>query len=623
MLGINFIRASVLAINVFQIAAFTISSRDATNTTADLSDLVTWWHSTGEINTETPVQDGNVRQSHLYSVTVASESSSTYYDSFVYETIPRNGNGQICIPGDLNSTCTDIYDQITIEPIIGVTMAWTQFLYDSDVIVNVSRLNGVAIADSDIVIRPSNLDYDISYECGYALISVPYSSNGVRFSVEFQDDLWTYRTTADGSDYVQDIDSSAGYYVSEYTDDMPIVGIEPTNALLIFASPFPTSDLIPDDPSDTYEVPTGRVTGLNTTTSSIVSFGPGVYYCTGSDFANLSSSVSWVYFAPGSYVKGAVQYNSDASSLLATGFGVLSGEQYVYQANFEEGFQNVASNAYSLHMWSGYTDAAEMTWTLNGVTMNAPPFNSMDFYGDLDAFTVQASDYKQVGAFFGQTDGMEMYPGSHVHDIFYHSGDDTIKTYYSDVLAERITVWKTLNGPIVQFGWYPRNLTNITVDTVDVIHTRYQDQNSMFPRALVGSAVDYENETSTSDASIDAFISDYTISNFRAEGVSPALIGVNPLSNIDTFLVENIWIEELAPNSTLIDMSSFTVMTDATNGNAPIVMGADSPGNIGLLIRNYTVGTTVISWAANNWDSNELGCLDIDGSYANRWTVEV
>ena len=616
--------SSAMIIRGFLLAIALLSDAAAQNTTAGLANLNTWWHSTGEINTLTPVQDGNVRQSHLYSVQVAlASTSSDYYDSFAYETIPRNGNGQICIPGDLQSICTGTDDQISIEPAVGITMAWTQFLYRSDVIVRISRRNGQAISASDVVIRPSNLNFKIQTCDGAALITIPYNSNGVRVSVEFEDDLWTYRNAGQGENsyYVQDVDPNGPNYVSSYTNDMSVVGVEPRNALLIFASPFPTSDLIPNDPGNTLEVTTGRVTGLNTTTNSIVSFGPGVYYFTGTDHAILSSSVEWVYFAPGAYVKGAVQYASGATSLKATGFGVLSGEQYVYQANVAQGYQNVKSDADSLHMWRGDSNTDGQTWTVHGVTLNAPPFNSMDFYGPVDTFSVYASDYKQVGAFFGQTDGMEMYPGSHVHDIFYHAGDDVIKTYYSNIFAERITVWKTNNAPIIQFGWYQRNLTNITVDSVDVIHCRYSSQSSEYPRALIGSAASYVDPTSTSDASVYAFISDYTVSNWRAEGLSPALIGVNPLSNIDTFLVKNIWIEELGPDTTQIDMSSFTVFTDSTSDNAAVQLGASSPNNLGLIIQNFTVGSTLISFAANNWDSYSLGRLNIDGAYEGRWTV--
>lgn len=596
----------------------------STNGTANSSTLQTWWHNSGEINTKTPVQNTNVRQSHVYSVDVATSSSpNTFYKSFPYESIPRNGNGQICTPGDLTSIC-DTDDQITIEPSVGITMAWTQFLYATDVVVKVSRPNGTAITSAaSVVIRPTNLGYTVKVSNGSALITVPYSSTGTRFSVEFQDDLWTYRNAGGGenSHYVQNVDPSGVSYVSSYTDSMPVVGIEPRNALLIFASPFPTEDLIPNDPSDTLYVQPGLVSGLDTTEKSIVYFEPGVYYCTGKAHALLSSSVNWIYLAPGAYLKGAVEYSSQALNLKATGFGVVSGEQYVYQANTAQGYTNVKSDSSSLHMWSGTTNTDGMTWTVHGVTTNAPPFNSMDFYGPVDTFKVDASDYKQVGAFFGQTDGIEMYPNSYVRDIFYHTGDDTIKTYYSDVLTERVTVWKTNNAPIVQFGWYQRNISNITVDSVNVIHSRYISQAADYPRALIGSAASYTDVDSTSDADIYSYVSDYTISNWRSEGISPALLGINALENIDTFTINNVYIEQLAPDTTQVDMSTFRPFTDASAGNKAIALGSKSPNGIGLIIKDYYVGSTHITLAAGNWDSYSLGRLNIDASVWGNWSL--
>ena len=501
-------------------------------------------------------------------------------------------------------------------------MAWTQFLYGEDVIVKVSRDTAIDSAD-DVVIRPTTLKYRILLASGSAFITVPYSSTGVRFSVEFQDDLWTYRNAAGGqnSHYVQDVTSKGPGYVSSYTNSMPIVGVEPLNSLLIFASPFPSQDLIPYNQAVTLYVKPGLVTGLSQTSKSIVYFGPGVYYLTGTSHALLSSSVNWVYFAPGAYVKGAVQYTSKSLNLKATGFGVLSGEQYVYQANPANNYENVPSDSSTLHMWRADTTSKGVSWTLHGVTINAPPFNSMDFYGAVATFTVDASDYKQVGAFFGQTDGIEMYSNSHVRDIFYHSSDDTIKTYYSNILAERITVWKTNNAPILQFGWYQRNLTNITVDSVDVIHSRYISQSANYPRALVGSSGSYLNPASTSNANIYSHISSFTVSNWRSEGISPALLGINPLENIDNFNITNVWIEELAPLTTLVDMSSLRPFTDATNGGNKIKIGANSPGNVGLTITNFQVGGTRISFAANNWNLNSLGRLNINGAFSGRWIV--
>ena len=84
----KFIAALFLTIHILRIAAVSnpeylqpsiLDRREKLNSTANLTDLLTWWHDTGEINTQTPVLDGNVRQSHLYSVQIAEASSPTTY----------------------------------------------------------------------------------------------------------------------------------------------------------------------------------------------------------------------------------------------------------------------------------------------------------------------------------------------------------------------------------------------------------------------------------------------------------------------------------------------------------------------------------------------------------------
>lgn len=47
------------------------------NVTSSDSRLQTWWHNNGEINYQSPVQEQNVRQSHIYSAWVKSDMSST------------------------------------------------------------------------------------------------------------------------------------------------------------------------------------------------------------------------------------------------------------------------------------------------------------------------------------------------------------------------------------------------------------------------------------------------------------------------------------------------------------------------------------------------------------------
>ncbi|KND86406.1 Dextranase [Tolypocladium ophioglossoides CBS 100239] len=598
--------------------------RQAVNRTADSAELKTWWHNTGEINTRTPVKNENVRQSHMYSVQVGTASNATgFYDSFVYESIPRNGNGNIFDPTDPNSVCNGQNcskdDQITIEPDIGVDMAWTQYLATTATVVKVTRSDGGSVDPSNVIIRPTTLAFDMQRSGNALLITVPYSESGYRFSVEFQDNLWQYRIRKDSlnSQYVQNKSPNGENYVASYDDSMSIVGAEPTNALMIFMSPFPRPEYVPSIDS-AYQVRTGLVTGLDKVSESIVYFGPGVYWLTGSAHAILSSSVTWVYLAPGAYIKDAIQYESQSLDLRATGFGVLSGEQYVYQANTAQQYRNIKSDDTSLKMWRGHS-ARGAKWTVHGLTTNAPPFNSMDFYGDLNSFSIDASDYKQVGAFFGQTDGIQMYPNSHVRDIFYHVGDDAIKTYYSNVLCERMTVWKTNNAPIVQFGWYQRDIDNVTVDAVDVIHARYISQAAPWPRALVASAASYVNPDSTSIADSTKRLSNYNITNWRCEGICPALLGINPLQNIDNMLFSNVSVEKLLSDATQVGFSTFRVFTDSARGNKPIALGDNSPGKLGLVIENFYVGEEKISMEAKNW--NAKGHLGIDEHYDGRWTV--
>ncbi|KAG9716711.1 hypothetical protein KCU90_g10980, partial [Aureobasidium melanogenum] len=108
------------------------------NNTINNDKLHTWWHDTG-VMTRSVLQPAYVRQSDLYSIQVTNSVDQTYYDSFVYQTIPRNGQGNILTPNDPSSTTT-ASDGITIEETIGMTMSWTSFLYSADVWLKVHRL---------------------------------------------------------------------------------------------------------------------------------------------------------------------------------------------------------------------------------------------------------------------------------------------------------------------------------------------------------------------------------------------------------------------------------------------------------------------------------------------------
>ncbi|KAI0162057.1 dextranase [Xylariaceae sp. FL1272] len=586
----------------------------AGNGTASISSLTTWWHETGEVNYETPAQKGNVRQSHVYSAWVKStaDSTNTYYNSFVYETIPRNGQGNIVVPGDPSSTTT-ADDGVTIEETIWTTMAWTQFLYTSDVWIKISRRGSTAtVTAADVTIRPTNLGLTVTDDGENNIyILIPYRDTGLRFSVEFADNMYTYHDSCDTTvcDFVQDWHSDGPYYVSQFTDSNAVMGVEPHDALLIFASPMPSSDLVPDvSAQETYVVNPGDVpvSDLSSVTNTNLYFMPGVHEMTATQHLMLSSSVNWVYLAPGAYVKGAIQFTTSASTIKATGFGVLSGEKYVYQANTAEGYTNVKSNGDSLRIWSGYsTSGVQQTFTLTGVTTNAPPFNSIDFTGDLNTISISQWDYKQVGAYFGQTDGTTLYTGSDVHDVFYHGGDDTIKTYGSDITVQDVVVWKTKTAPIIQYGWAAREMENVLVDGVDVIHMRYSS-NGSHPSIIGANQVYDYAETQTNTADLSKTVRNVTFRNIRAEGIGGNLMRIVPLANYEDVTIENVSLEQFPVRTTGIYQSELPTWTDGSGTQVSMS---------GFVISGFTVGGVKISQAAGNYGPDAAGGLNIAPEY--------
>lgn len=528
------------------------------------------------------------------------------YQCFVYETIPRNGQGNIVVPGNPSSVTSD-EDSITIEADIWITMAWTSFLYSADAWVKIARAGNNTTADSasNVVVRPTHLNIQVTDDDeGNIYIFVPYSAQGYRLSVEFQDNIYEYHDECDTTlcDFVQNWHPDGPNYVSEYTEDMPVMSAEPHDALLVFASPFPDDEYVASETDPTsYVVPTGRVPDLSTINNTVVYFGPGVYYMTGTDHAILSESVDWVYLAPGAYVKGAFQFTT-SMSIKATGFGVLSGEQYVYQANTASGYTNNASNADDLRMWCGYsTPGLQQTFLLTGLTTNAPPFNSIDFTGDLDTISIDQWDYKQVGAFFGQTDGTTLYSGSQVRNTYYHSNDDTIKTYGSNVHVEDVVVWKGKTAPVIQFGWDSRNLSNITVNGVDVIHMRY-NTNKSHPSIIGANQVYGMSEDDTNTADLSNTVKDIYFGNIRAEGISGNLMRLVPLANYQNITIENVALGNSSVRSNAIYQSELPQWKDV-DGNMVNITG--------FTVRNFTIDGIKVCQGDENTGPDSLGGLNI------------
>lgn len=358
-------------------------------------DFCTRWHRNAEVNANLPVANENVRQSRRYLVQVASVAGGTagkFANSFVYEAIPRNGNGAIFSPtdpphsGTFNGTAgNENGDGITVEEPLAVTMAWSQFEHAVDVDVKILPRDGTSLGPaSDVVVRPRSLGLQVRpCDDDGVLIRVPRlgRSQSLQFSVEFLSDLHTYRS--DGAGYVE----SGG----------SIVGVEPTNALLIFASPFLPAEALPPRTAKWKVMRPGPIHQDDWGAAPVLHFPPGVYWLEprGQSRILLDPATHWVHLDAGSYVKGAIEYTTEASHFAATGHGVLSGEHYVYQANPLENYSSVKSDRSSLRMWRHNRVLSGQSFLLRGPTVVAPPFNTMDLFGP-GSGAVQISDYKQV-----------------------------------------------------------------------------------------------------------------------------------------------------------------------------------------------------------------------------------
>ncbi|GJN82026.1 hypothetical protein PLIIFM63780_005563 [Purpureocillium lilacinum] len=574
--------------------------------------LHTWWHEKPAVNDAGAVAADEVRQSRKYDVSVSVRGESKFRDSFVYETIPRNGNGKMYDPANPGQEYNLADgDGITVEEDAKINMAWTQFQYAKDVEVRITSKDGSALGPtSNVVIRPSDIRYDISSpDSSTVIIQVPYDLRGRRFSVEFQNDLYAYRSN--GKSYVND----GGVLVSE----------EPRNALLIFASPFIPQELIPSKTSgDTQVLKPGKITDSTIGAKPTLYFEAGTYWVEkdgrlGKSHIKLNANTHYVYFEPGTYIKGAFEYTTSKNDFYTVGHGVVSGENYAYMANTAKNYVAEKSDRTSLRIFSHQAVSDSQIWHCIGPTLNAPPFNTVDLFPknqtpneEDNKVRNDISDYKQVGAFYFQTDGPQIYSGT-VKDCFWHVNDDAIKLYHSDAKVERVTIWKCHNDPVIQMGWKPRGVSGTTISELKVIHTRWFKSETVVPSAIIGASP-YYGDPKIVDASRTMSV---RISDVTCEGRCPALLRIAPLQNYD-MTIENVKFDELLRDDNVKLGQSLVGMRISDQEDAYI------PGQeklkLGIHIKNWQIGGNRVD--GSNWQVNQLGQLNIHPDYWGNWSIE-
>ncbi|GEM_PF-1896091 len=575
---------------------------------ADNAQLKSWWHENGELNASTPVADANVRQSTFYDldlVTVSKPNQS--YKSFVYMTLPRGGRDKWLYTEDDGAEFADSAN---------FTMSWSSFLYSEDTWVDV-RLTGSNTLSSvdEVTIRPTTLGFEKQLIDNQTVrIKVPYSTDGYRFSVEFDFDLLTS---------YNDMSGATGQLTLTPGANAREVHTEPQNALLIYAEPMLNAqqqvDLIPDPQVDNiYTVPEGEVNNLNSITQDVIYFPAGTYFMPWNYHAYLPENVRWVYLEPGAYVKGAFQFRDAETDYKVTGFGVISGEKYVYEPDTNNGYMHtVAENCHGscVKMLQFQSSSNTQNLTLHGVTLSEPPYHSFVVYGDESSFAMDVAQFKQIGSWYWQTDGLELYSGSTLKNTFYHSNDDVIKLYHSNVTAQNVQIWKVENGPVIQWGWAPRDIDNVTLSNVDIIHNRMYWADQKHNACVINSAKAWWDTGADNTADPSKTISNLSLNNIRSEGKTLCAMRLYALSNWQNININGLTIDELDPMPQSAHYSHFEALWNSDYSAQVSV--SDNPN--GLNIHNYIVDRQPVSKALNNWNADEIGRMNFSGELWDKW----
>lgn len=571
------------------------------------ADIETWWHPNAEFNAATAVDAGNVRGSTIYTVRIATDAApDVLHESFTYMSVPRGGRMK---------EGYDHPDGAEFAAAERMTMSWTSFLYGADAWIYVELTEGQPLRSVDeVTIRPTTLHFHKERVNDTTVrIRLPYSTLGFRFSVEFDSQqLTSYR------------DASSGEMTTSASGNRA-VHTEPRNALMIFAEPMLApadhARLVPDPARYAIHYPAeGRVTHLHLVNEEVIYFRPGTYHM-GEDYhATLRAGVRWIYLAPGAYVKGAFQFLPGPTEFKVTGYGVLSGEQYVYEPDRTNGYRHRAGDVAHCHntcikMLEFGSGPQQQQLTLHGVTIANPPYHSFAVYGEERRFAVQAAQIKQIGAWYWQTDGLELYQGSSLEHAFLHSNDDVLKLFASQLQIINVVVWKADNGPVIQWGWSPKTIDDVHVNGIDVIHNRmHRDSHNS---CIINSARHYREPDSRTLADPTERVTDVFIENIRSEGRNLCAMRLYALSSWENIHIENVWIEAWNGLDTATQASRLEALSSPDGER--VFIGNEVRGGRGLAIVNYVVGTERITKAAGNWRSHEAGRLDFDASLWENW----
>ena len=452
------------------------------------------------------------------------------------------------------------------------TFNWTTFETGGSVTVRVKLLSG---AFTTCVIRPTR----------FGITATKIGSNIAEFTVQPGQKVSVEFDTA-----IKASCFTGPPYGLPCIKDMMMVFADPLK-LVSATNGIPASDFyyVAPGTNQTTETVTGatppsagKSTLGNCSGKKVVVFQAGVHDI---GYWQVPTNINQIHFEAGAVVFGAVDvipqgytpYDTNTinsvwrdnwssqklrSSFKVTGPGVLSGSRLPW--HLKKDFTYTSNDDWWAHV--KLLQLAVTNITVEDVTLVSSPHWVLSFINDDDARTKGTLDnFKMVGAWTYNNDGVPNPSGSTsiIKNAFIHADDDALKIYNNDSRITNCVIWQSNNGASIQFGWFPKTVSNVTVNDIDVIHFENWYGVNQVNRAVISYA----------NAGGSGTISNIRFNNFNIEGKVLRLFGLNTVG-------------------------SAQVIRDVSfNG---LSVGGMGVGQLGAPGANYFIGT-ITNWAFTNF----------------------
>ncbi len=215
----------------------------------------------------------------------------------------------------------------------------------------------------------------------------------------------------------------------------------------------------------------------------VVVFGPGVYSI---GYWQVPPNVEQIHLEGGAIVYGALEILPLGAPPAAddylnawslphrprfklTGHGILSGQRVPWHVTTD--LQYCVDDACGWWKMIRLVRYAAFDMTIEDVTLAGTPYWTVTAASIADdRVAVHMRNFKVLGAWAFNNDGVHLTPGGDVRDCFVQANDDAVNFEGSDAGMSNCVMWSFENGGTFQSGWYPKTISNIAVRDIDVIH---------------------------------------------------------------------------------------------------------------------------------------------------------